>query len=121
MDLLDLVLEARDLPEAILEVVLDRLDVVVDLSLDRLDGHGVRFRETGVDGAQPLEAVHRENAAHIRAVDGAQKGDQVLDLDHDPVAVEGELREVVREFADLGGIAPVERREGSKIHHRPSC
>ncbi|MNX71669.1 hypothetical protein D3C86_1029940 [compost metagenome] len=111
VDLLDLVFEARDLLEPVLDEVLDRLDVVVDLALDGLDGPGVRLREAGVDPAQAIEGVHGEDPPHVRAVDGAQQRDQVLDLDHDPVAVEGELREVVREGADLGGIAAVERRE----------
>jgi len=105
--------DARDLRhrgEPLLQPVLDRLDVVVGLPLDRLHARGVRRREIARHGRERLGGGGRERR-HLG--DGRLGGERLEPRDLDPhtVADEAEFAEVTGERRDLAGVAPVERRQ----------
>ena len=75
--------------------VLDRLDVVVDAALDRLDPQRVIEREVARNGVQSPLSVGRERlqGVELRPI---RECSQLGDLHPDPVSNRGQRREVHR-------------------------
>ena len=100
----------EDAGEATLEVVLDRLDVVDRLALDLRELGDVGRSEVLDDRPEPLLLARAEGADAGDDAVGAQV-DEPLDLDADPLPVEGGLGQVVDEGGDGATIAAVESAE----------
>ena len=97
--------------EAALEVVLDCLDVVDGLALDRRELGDIRRAEVRDDPAQRGDLVGREGA---HAGDGAPRRevDEPLHLDMNPSTAERGLTELIDERRnDAGDLAGLARRE----------
>jgi hypothetical protein len=99
--------------EAVLEPVLDGLDVVIGARLYRLDRFGVLNRKAG-NG--PIEFRYRRGGKCSDFSDRGSRGQrlQPLDLDPDPVSEQTEFREMGAQGFDLSGIAAVQRGKGSQ-------
>jgi hypothetical protein len=98
-----------DLGQPLLQVVLDRLDVMVDLALDLLysiDILGTELCDPAPDRFGPVTFDRRE--LRYPALSG--EGDEPLDLNREALAKERLLRKGSRVGLDLRCISPVERR-----------
>ena len=89
--------------------VLDRFDVVIGLSFDRLDLDAVLEAEVG---DELVQSGYRTVAptAEARQAERRQPG-QPLDLDPQPLAHEGELGKNVAQLGCLPAVAAVQRRD----------
>ena len=99
--------------EALAQPVLDRLHVVVGGRLDRLDALGVGEAEGG-GGALELGARRGGEGLQRRESGLVGERQQPGDLDGDALAHQRELAEVILQGPSLGGVAPVEGREGGE-------
>src|SRR5690606_1936813 len=105
-----------------LDEVLDRLDVVHRLALDRgqlgdlvrTERRGDRAQVVDLRGRQRGRARHDSTRGAARAV---AQHDQPLDLDVDALAVQRGLAEVVHERGDGAAVAAVERAERDRRRH----
>ena len=101
----------------LLQVVLDRLHVVVRRPLDRLDLGGLADVKIGDDRLEQRTRRHVElgQLRHHRLVG---ESEQPLDLDKHTLFNETELREMDAESGRLVGVASVNRRDvGECVRH----
>ena len=98
--------QAQRVP-ALLEVVLDRLDVVVRRPLDGLAPRGVGGPELGRDAAPLGQVAAGEDALERRH--GAAQRHEVLDLDAHAVLDQSGLAEIGAHGRHAGRVAPVQR------------
>ena len=100
--------------EALAQPVLDRLHVVVGGRLDRLDALGVRRAEIRDRGFCSSARGRGGERLELRERGLVAEGEQPRDLDRDALADQRELAEVLLQRPGLGGVAPVEGREGGE-------
>ncbi len=101
--------ERRVVGDPLADPVLDRLDVVVGLALDRLHALAVGFGEPGGECAQ-LRCRRRRERRDFGDARLGTECDQPLDLDVDTMPDERELAEPRPQALGCAGVAPVERR-----------
>ena len=103
--------------EALLDEVLDRLDVVVRRALDRLDARGVGDREPLADREQgvPLGGGRARELGHAGLVAEVQ---EPQDLDAHALADQRELAEQASQGHGAGGVATVDRRDRRQLVER---
>ncbi len=110
-------LQFRLAAEALLDPVLDRLDVVVGAALDRLDRGGVGLGEVARERLQPRARRRRQRREFGEA--GLGQRDEPFDLDLHARAHQAVFAEQRAQRGELAGVAPVERRqrgEGGQFH-----
>jgi hypothetical protein len=103
----------RDRGEALLQPVLDRLDVVVGRPLDGLDPRGVGRAET-FRGRREQLAQRRGESGHFADAGFIRQCDEPGDLDANTGADQTEFAEVRGERRDLGRVPAIERRKGGE-------
>ena len=98
----------RTVPQPLADEILDRLDVVIGLRLDRLDAFGIVETEI-VDDV--IEDVFHDGRQRGQIVDLRFVGQPLepADFDEHAVGEQAEFAEDVSEALDLVGIAPVGR------------
>ena len=102
----------RHILRATPDEVLDSLDVVIGLGLDRLDLGAVVDFEVDDQLPQPCLSLAWQ-ARQLRQAEHRQV-DEPLDLDAQPLAHEGKLGKHLPQLGRLSTIAAVERREGGQ-------
>ena len=105
--------------ESFFEEILHGFHVVVGPGLDFLDAGGVFGREIAVDGPKGGET----GRIHFRELGKREfaQGDEILHFHEDAVAHQGIFRKECGKFSRLGGIAPVDGRDGQQGIHIITC
>jgi hypothetical protein len=103
--------------DALADPVLDRLDVVIGLALDRLDALAVGLAELGGECAQLGRGRGRERSDLGHARFGGER-DEPLGLHPDPRPDERQLTRPRSQRLEAARVAAVERRDRGKRRER---
>ena len=96
-------------PQLVAQEILDRLDVVIDLLLDRFDRFAIGLREARDHVIEPCPGDRRERR-HFRNVRFRRQGFQPGELDQNAVTDQPKLTENLGKGGEFVVIAPVQRR-----------
>src|SRR5439155_23047115 len=105
--------DVGDIAQLLLEPVLDRLDIVVGLALDRLHRFGVAHRKLVRDAGEKRASRGRERR-HLGDRHGIREGGKPSQLDLDPVPDQGVFAEMRLQRGNLALIPPVQRGQGGQ-------